>query len=100
MINVAEEAKALLSVTDAPEGQILRLDPVTDPQTGETVVGMTAGDLKDDDQVVEHEGEAVLGIAAPVSDALDGSTVQKVDTPEGPGIGIAGPEGAAPADGS
>ena len=101
MITVTEEAKELLSRADTPEGEVLRLDPVTDPNTGETVVGMTSGQPQGDDQIVEHDGEVVLSIAGPVSTALDGSTVQKMDTPEGPGIGISGPEGgAAPADGS
>ena len=34
--------------------------------------------------------------AAPVSDALDGSTLDAVDTPEGPGIGITAPNSTAP----
>ena len=98
MIDVTEEAKVLLSRAGTPEGQVLRLDPVTNPQTGETVIAVASGGLLHDDQVVEHEGEAVLGIARPVSDALDGSTVQKMDTPEGPGIGISGIEGAVSPD--
>ena len=35
---------------------------------------------------------AVLHIAGPVSEALDGSTLDAVDTPEGPGIGITTPD--------
>lgn len=95
MITVTEEARELVLSADLPEGQVLRLDPVTDPDTGETGVGMAAGEPMDDDQVVEHEGQVVLCIAGPVSDALDGVTIQKMDTPEGPGIGISKPEGAS-----
>ncbi len=94
MISVTEEAKELLLIVDKPDGQVLRLDPVADPSSGETVVGMTAGGAQEDDQVVEHEGQAVLHIAGPVSAALDGGTVQKMDTPEGPRIGISGPSDA------
>lgn len=95
MISVTEEAKELVLSSGLPEGQVLRLDPVTDPATGETGVGMVTGEPRDDDQVVEHDGQVVLRIAAPVSDALDGSTIQRTDTPEGPAIGIAGTEGKA-----
>jgi hypothetical protein len=45
-----------------------------------------------DDQVVEHNGESLLHIAAPVSEALDGSTLDAVNTPEGRGIGITIPD--------
>ncbi len=95
MITVTEEAKELVQVAETQEGQTLRLDPVTDPNTGETGVGMVAGEPRDDDQVVEHGGQVVLRIAGPVSDALDGSTIQTLDTPEGPGIGILRPEETA-----
>jgi hypothetical protein len=53
-----------------------------------------------DDQVVEHDGETVLHIAGLVSEALDGSTLDAVDTPEGPGIGITTPDATPPTDGS
>jgi iron-sulfur cluster assembly protein len=53
-----------------------------------------------DDQVVEHYGEAVLHIAGPVSQALDGSTLDAVDTPDGPGIGITTSDATPLTDGS
>lgn len=92
MITVTEEAKELFQSVEHPEGTVLRLDPVTDQSTGETQIGIAAGEPQAEDQVVEHEGETLLHIAAPVSDALDGSTMNVVETPEGPGIGITQPE--------
>lgn len=96
MIAVTEEAKELVRSVELPEGTVFRLDPVTDPTTGATQVGMAPGEPKVDDQVIEHEGEDVLCIAGPLSEALDGSTIRRMDTPDGPGIGIAGPEEASP----
>jgi iron-sulfur cluster assembly protein len=92
MITVTEEAKELFLRVEYPDDTVLRLDPVVDQNTGETQIGISAGEPMSDDQVVEHDGEAVLHIAAPVSKALDGSTLDKVDTPEGPGIGITTPD--------
>ena len=91
MITVTEEAKELFLDVDHPDGTVLRLDPVVDQNTGETQIGMSAGEPMSDDQVVEHNGESLLHIAAPVSEALDGSTLDAVNTPEGPGIGITTP---------
>jgi iron-sulfur cluster assembly protein len=88
MITVTEEAMELFLSVDYPDDTVLRLDPVVDQNTGETQFGISAGEPMSDDQVVEYDGEAVLHIAGLVSQALDGSTLDKVDTPEGPGIGI------------
>lgn len=92
MITVTREAKERFLSVEHPEGTVLRLDPVVDQNTGATQIGISAGEPMGDDQVVEHEGESLLHIAAPVSDALDGSTLDAIDTPEGPGIGIVTPE--------
>ena len=92
MIDVTPDAKELFQNVEHPEGTVLRLDPVLDGETGQTQVGIAAGEPKDDDQVVEHAGQSLLHIAAPVSEALDGATINVVDTPEGPAIGIAPPE--------
>ena len=100
MITVTEEAKELFLNIDYPDGTVLRLDPVVDQNTGTTQIGISAGEPMSDDQVVEHDGEAVMHIAAPVSEALDGRTLDAVDTPEGPGIGIVTPESAPPTDDS
>ena len=92
MITVTEEAKELFLDVDHPDGTVLRLDPVVDQNTGETQIGMSAGVPMSDDQVVEHNGESLLHIAAPVSEALDGSTLDAVNTPEGRGVGITIPD--------
>jgi iron-sulfur cluster assembly protein len=91
MITVTEEAKEHFLKAEHPDGTVLRLDPVVDQSTGETQIGFSAGEPMSDDQVVEHNGESLLYIAAPVSEALDGSTLDAVSTPEGPGIGITTP---------
>ncbi len=92
MITVTEEAKELFLNVEHPSDTVLRLDPVVNQETGETQIGLSAGEPMNDDQVVEHNGETLLHIAAPVSEALDGSTLDAVDTPEGPGIGITAPD--------
>lgn len=92
MISITEEAKELFMDVDRPEGTVLRLDPVMDEDSGETQISLGAGEELDGDQVVEHAGENILYISAPISEALDGSTIDRVETPEGPGIGIAPPE--------
>ncbi len=92
MITVTEEAKELFLNADHPDGTVLRLDPVVDQKTGETQIGISAGEPMSDDQVVEHDGESLLHIAAPLSQALDGSTLDAVNTPEGRGIGITTPD--------
>ncbi|MBA3387840.1 MAG: hypothetical protein M3397_00520 [Actinomycetota bacterium] len=91
MISVTEVARELFLNVERPEGTVLRLDPVMDEESGQTVVGVGAGEPQDNDQVVEHEGESLLHIAEPVSEALDGSVLNVVDTPEGPGIGLTPP---------
>ena len=92
MISITEEAKELFMDVDRPDGTVLRLDPVMDQDSGETQISLGAGEELDGDQVVEHAGENILYIAAPISEALDGSTIDRVETPEGPGIGIAPPD--------
>src|ERR687893_1220600 len=92
MITVTQEAKELFLNIEYPDDTVLRLDPVVDQNTGETQIGISAGEPMSDDQVVKHDGGAVLHIAGPVSEALDGSTLDAVDTPEGPGIGIPTPD--------
>lgn len=100
MITVTEEAKELFLQAERPEGTVLRLDPVVDQNTGETQIGIAAGEPRGGDQVVEHGGESLLHIAEPVSEALDGSTLDVVQTPEGPGIGITTPNSTPPTDNS
>lgn len=91
MITVTEGARDLFLSVEHPEGTVLRLEPITDEDTGETQIGLAAGEPRYEDQVVEYGGESLLHIAAPVSEALDGSTLDLVETPEGPSIGITPP---------
>jgi iron-sulfur cluster assembly protein len=102
MITVTEEAKELFRGIDNPNGTIVRLDPVvTDQADGETQIRLGIGEPKSDDQVVQHEGEDLLRIARPVSEALNGSTIDLVETLEGPALGIKSPEDDLPlTDGS
>jgi iron-sulfur cluster assembly protein len=100
MITVTEEAKERFLSVEYPDDTVLRLDPVVDQDTGETQIGISTGEPMGDDQVVEHEGEPLLHIAASVSQAFDGSTLDAVDTPQGPGIGIVTPESAPHSDDS
>lgn len=95
MIKITEEARELFLSVEHPEGTVLRLDPMIDEDTGETQIGIATGEPQAEDQVVEHGGESLLHIAAPVSEALDGSTLDLVETPEGPSIGIT-PPGSTP----
>ena len=84
MITVTEEARELVQEIDNPDGTVLRLDPVTTEElTGETQVRLGVGEPKDDDQVVQHEGEDLLCIARPVSEVFNGSTIDLVETLEG-----------------
>jgi iron-sulfur cluster assembly protein len=92
MIAVTEQAKELLWGAEYPEATVLRLDPLeVDQETGRVEIGLIAGEPMEGDQVVEYEGEDLLHIAGPVSEALDGSTIHTVDTPEGPKIDILPP---------
>ena len=100
MITVTQEAKEMFTTVEHPEGTILRLDPVIDEITGETQIGLSAGEPQGDDQVIEHEGVSLLHIAGPVSEALDGSTLNLVDTPEGPVLGLTTPDEGPSANGS
>ncbi|MEW6637439.1 MAG: hypothetical protein AB1425_11590 [Actinomycetota bacterium] len=100
MITVTEEAKELFLQVEHPEGTVLRLDPVVDETSGETSIGLAAGEPQGGDQVVEHEGMSLLHIAAPVSEALDGSTLDVVETPDGPGIGLTTPNSSPLTDDS
>jgi len=92
MIAVTEQAKELLWGAEHPQGTVLRLDPLeVDQATGRVEIGLVAGEPKAGDQVVEHEGEGLLHIAGPVSEALDGGTIHTVNTREGPKIDILPP---------
>ena len=78
LIIVTEEAKALLGTIEHPEGTVLRLDPVGQDQSSteqQITLGFAPGEPQGDDQIVEQEGEEVLRIGAPVSELLNGGTM-------------------------
>jgi hypothetical protein len=55
-------------------------------------IGISIGEPKGDDQVVEHGGKDLLRIDACASEKLDGSVLSLAETPEGTGIGLIPPE--------
>jgi iron-sulfur cluster assembly protein len=87
MLAVTDPAKELLRDVDVPGEDVLRLDPQDDGRL--TIV---AGPPRMDDQVVEQQGEDVLHIAGPVSRELDGHSLDRVETPEGPRLTILRPD--------
>lgn len=52
---------------------------------------LSFGEAQEDDQVVTHQEEAVLLIDGELSTALDGITVDRTDTPQGPRLTMSGP---------
>lgn len=81
MIHVTERARemfkeALDQITDGPS-LILRLGP-----TG-SGLGVFPDTPREEDEVIEHEGQAVLLIDPEVSEALAGKTVDVEDHTEG-----------------
>ncbi len=102
MITITEEAKELFREIDNPEDTVLRIDPVTTNETsGETRVRLSIGEPRNDDQVILHEGEDLVRIARPVSEALNGSTIDLVETLEGPALSLTPPDDGLPlTDGS
>jgi Fe-S cluster assembly iron-binding protein IscA len=91
MLMVTAPAKELLRTIEIPDDRALRLEPVEDGQ-----LGFVAGPPRPDDQVIEDSGEEVLRIAAPVSDQLDGASLDRVETTEGPRLTINRPNEPEP----
>lgn len=82
MLNVTEKAAgALLESLDASkseESQLLRLTRAAEG------LGLALDQERDGDQVVEHDERKILVVEQDISQALDGATLDAVDTPEGP----------------
>lgn len=95
MITVTDSAKELLQAVDQsqehPDDQVLRVDPV-----GEQQFGIGYGEPAADDQVVEHNGETVVHVSNDISTALDGATLDRVDTPQGTTLAFTAPQGFDP----
>jgi hypothetical protein len=87
MLTVTSPAKELLREIDVPDDRGLRLEPVEGGR-----LGFVAGHPRPDDQVVEESGQEVLRIAGTVSQQLDGHSLDRVDTPEGPRLAINRPD--------
>jgi iron-sulfur cluster assembly protein len=97
VITVTEDARDLFREVDNPDGMVLRLDPVTaEGVAAETQVRLGIGEPKNNDQVVQHEGEDLLRIARPLSEALNGSAIDLVETLKGPALAIKPPDNRLP----
>ncbi|HYY99852.1 MAG TPA: hypothetical protein VFA92_00020 [Candidatus Binatia bacterium] len=83
MLTVTESAKEMLRTINRPENGVLRLEPVDEEK-----LGFTIGSAVPDDQVVEEGGNALLHVPAPVSEMLEGASLDRVDTPEGPRLAL------------
>jgi hypothetical protein len=88
MLAVTVPARELLRDIDVPGDDVLRLEPQNDGR-----LTFVAGPPRLDDQVVEEQGSEILHIAAPVSKELDGHSLDRIETPEGPRLTIRRPEG-------
>lgn len=88
MLTVTEGASELLGEIqknrDEPE-KTLRL-----VKQGEQYE-LSFDEAQESDQVVTHQEEAVLLIDAELSTALDGITIDRTDTPQGPRLTMSGP---------
>ena len=91
MLMVTAPAKELLRAIEIPDDQALRLEPV---ESGK--LGFVAGEPRPDDQVVEDSGKEVLRIDGAVSDQLDGHSLDRVETGEGPRLTITSPNQPEP----
>jgi iron-sulfur cluster assembly protein len=97
VITVTEDARDLFREVDNPDGTVLRLDSVTaEGVIAETQVRLGLGEPKNNDQVVQHEGEDLLRIARSLSEALNGSAIDLVETFEGPALAIKPPNNGLP----
>lgn len=79
-----EELKKALDSQVVDSGNGLRLALV-----GPDEFGLGVDEEKEGDQVVEHEGSKVLLVEGPLSDALDGITIDVHDSEAGPRLVMA-----------
>ncbi len=90
MLNVTESAAATLSEALKEVGQgdadVMRLIRTNDNLTLEVGTG------QESDQLVEYAERTVLAIASAVSEELDGSTLDTLESPEGTQLVLKEPE--------
>ena len=79
MLTVTETAKDLLQSIDHPAETVVRLEPGKASGT----LSLKLGAPQADDQVIERDGGAVLHVPPTVSTALDGATIDTVQTDKG-----------------
>jgi iron-sulfur cluster assembly protein len=96
LITVTEHAKKVLRGYTCPDGTALRLDPASGHRSDGLLARLGFGKPKEDDQVVDHEGEELLRIDRTVSEELNGSEICVVSTLEGPGLDLRRPPHAWP----
>lgn len=91
MLNVTDKAAAALRDTleanQEEESQVLRL---TSSGQG---VGIALDEEQEGDDVVVYEDRKVLVIAPVIAEALDGATIDAVDTPQGQRLVLESPAG-------
>lgn len=90
MITISLEAEEFLYGIRYPEGKVLRLEEDWKPG-GERHASFQIGHPKDDDEVLEREGETVLHVARSVSEAFDGFVITHMEMKEGVGITLSPP---------
>lgn len=90
MITISQEVQEFLYGIRYPEGKILRLEKDWEPG-GKHHASFKIGDPKDDDEVLEREGETLLHVARTASETFDGFVVTRVEMREGVGITLSPP---------
>ena len=93
MLAVTAPARELLRSVEVPPDRALKLEPENDGR-----LAFTAAAPEPSDQVVEEQGQEILRIAEPISRELDGHSLDRVDTPEGPRLTIRAPGAGEPAE--
>jgi Fe-S cluster assembly iron-binding protein IscA len=90
MLNVTDKAAALLhdslEVSKNSEEDVLRLT-----RSGQGLA-LTLDEEREGDQVVLHDEQKVLVIQPEIAQALNGATIDAVNTPDGERLAIQSPE--------
>ena len=81
--SAAQQLKDTLSEHATEAEQLLRLTPMSSGG-----FALTLDVEREGDEIVESEGTKLLLLDASIAPALDGATLDSVDTPEGPRLTI------------